>query len=114
MGSPRRFFSASRGSVMGRVSRTGGALLMVSPWWLAPSAQEGRHLGVDVDDPVGLALHVDDAGLVVLHLLTRVLRVGDDDDGVAAVHEARGGAVDLHRSRATLPGDGVGLEAGAV
>ena len=41
-------------------------------------------------------------------------RVGDDDDRVAAVHEARGGAVDLHLARAALAGDRVGLEAGAV
>ncbi len=54
------------------------------------------------------------AGLVALHLGPVVLAVGDHDDRVAAVHEARGGAVDLHRPRAALAGDRVGLEAGPV
>src|SRR4051812_49580214 len=57
---------------------------------------------------------VDDARRVALHLGGVVLRVGDDDDRVAAVHEARGRAVDLHLARAAPAGDRVGLEAGAV
>ena len=59
-------------------------------------------------------LDVDDGRLVLAQLGAVVLRVGDDDDRVAAVHEAGGGPVDLHRARAALAGDRVGLEAGAV
>src|SRR4051812_40253446 len=102
IGSPRRFFSASRGSVMGRVSRTCvGALDMrfVSFGWLAPLGEEGRHLGVDVDGAVGFLLDMDDPRRVGLHVDAVVLAVGDDDDRVAAVYEARGGAVDLHLAR---------------
>src|SRR5436190_7518887 len=76
--------------------------------------EQGGDLGVDVEDPVGLRLDVNDARLVVLHLRAVVGRVGDDDDGVAAVDEPRGGAVDLHLAGAALAGDRVGLEAGAV
>src|SRR5207302_7665587 len=115
IGSPRRFFSASRGRVIGRVSRTGAADIAVTPLrWLTPSGEEGRHLGVDVDDAVGVALHVHYPRLVGLHLGALVLPVGDDDDRVAAVHQARGGAVDLHVARAPPAGDRVALDAGAV
>src|SRR5829696_4695582 len=97
IGSPRRFFSASWGRVTGRRSLAGGPVgawvgvagaadmtirSLVATWWLAPSAEEGRHLAVDGDDAV-LRVHVDDAGLVVLDLHAVVLRVGDDDDRVA-------------------------------
>src|ERR1700721_3928539 len=102
---------------------------MMSPlWrWLTPclascaslergrrGAQQGRPRVVDGDDAIGLSLDVHDARLVVLHLRTVVLTVGDDDDGVAAVHEARGGTVDLDIARAALPGDRGRLEAGPV
>src|SRR2546423_10346583 len=100
MGSPRRFFSASRGRVIGRVSRTGAAdiaCVSLSGW--RPLAEEGRHLGIDVDDAVRVALHVDYPRLVALHLCAVVLAVGDDDDRVAAVHEPGRGTVDLHLDR---------------
>src|SRR3954451_13620664 len=120
IGSPSRFFSARRGSVIGRAARAPGDCGVVvdmaaaSPFWLAPSGEEGRHLGIDVDDPVAVALDVHDPGLVGLHLRAVVLAVGDDDDRVAAVHEPGRGAVDLHVAGAPDPGDGVRLEAGAV
>src|SRR3954468_22368826 len=119
MGSPSRFFSARRGSVMGRAARAPGACGVVVDMlrllsWLAPSGEEGRHLGVDVDDAVGVALDVHDTGLVVLHVGSVVLPVADDDDRVATMDQARGGTVDLHLPGAALAGDGVRLEAGAV
>jgi hypothetical protein len=42
------------------------------------------------------------------------LAVADQDDDVARVHEAGGGAVDADHAGAALAGDRVGLEAGAV
>src|SRR4051812_49526388 len=123
IGSPRRCFSASRGSVMGRREASlgtriwAGMLDMCAPYLrlgLTPSAEEGRHRRVDVDDAVRTLLDVDDPGLVALHVGPVVLRVGDDDDGVAAVDEAGSGAVDLHLAGAPLAGDRVRLEAGAV
>ena len=43
-----------------------------------------------------------------------VLAVGDDDDRVAAMHQARGGAVDLASLRSPARRDRVGLKARAV
>ena len=57
---------------------------------------------------------MDDPWVVVLEVLWVVAPVGDDDDRVAAVDEPGGGPVDLHRARAALAGDRVGLEAGPV
>ena len=76
--------------------------------------EQGRHRVVDGDDAIGLSLDVYDARLVMLHLRTVVLTVGDDDDRVAAVHKPRGSTVDLDVARAALPGDRVRLEAGTV
>src|SRR4051794_24567837 len=98
MGSPRRFFSASRGRVMGSGASspfgtgTRGvadiAIPPVSVGW-RPLREEGRHLLVDGDDLV-VRVDVDDARLVVLEVLRVVGPVGDEDHGVAPVHEPRG------------------------
>ena len=70
-------------------------------------------VGIDVEDAVA-AVDVDDARLVAVELALVVGRVGDDDHGVAAVDEPRGGAVDHDLARPPRPRDRVGLEAGAV
>src|SRR4051794_12481299 len=124
IGSPRSRLSMSAGRVTGRRSSVGvsGVLGAVDIRKPPESGQGGRakpgpdwrrDLRVDVDDPVA-PVDVDDARLVAVELALVVGRVGDDDDGVAAVHEASGGAVDTERAGSSLAGDGVGLEAGAV
>src|SRR5919201_5867204 len=100
IGSPRRFISASRGSVMGSRDASAGTwtlgcvdmvVLLSLSAGVDALRNEGRHLGVDVEDLVGWGLHVHDARLVLLDLRPVVLPIGDDDDRVAAVHEARRG-----------------------
>ena len=65
------------------------------------------------DDPV-LRVHEDDVRLVLAGLGVLHLRVGDEDDAVTGMHEAGSGAVDADDAGATLAGDRVGLEPGAV
>src|SRR5919202_2178856 len=111
MGSPRCFISARRGSVIGRRSEAvGGCEDTVS---LSSARKQDVDLGVDAHDPV-LGGDVDHARGVAVELRFVEVRIGDEDHGVAPVHESRGGAVDLHRTRPALAGDGVGLEARAV
>ena len=55
-----------------------------------------------------------DARAVLGELGGRVLRVGDDDHRVTALHEACRGAVDLQLAGAALALDRVGLKACAV
>ena len=49
------------------------------------------------------------AGLVGSHV-----GVGDQDDGIAHVHQVGGGTVDAQHAGAALARDGVGLQPGAV
>src|SRR3954447_1395185 len=107
MGSPRCFFSASLGRVMGRDSMCGTVDMDAS------SAHERGRFVVDLDDLV-VARDVDDDRSVVHQLRLVVAGVRDDEDHVAAVHQPRGGAVDLHLPRAALTGDRVRLEPRAV
>ena len=60
---------------------------MVGPLALRQSAEQGRHLVLDVVDVI-TCVDVDHARLVVVELVGVVAGVGDDDDRVAAVHEA--------------------------
>ena len=119
IGSPRRFISdEARQRDRQAVGRRGGRdQARVRGHQRASSAtvEQGRDGAVDVDDLVGvLARRGRRAARSAASSARLVLRVGDDDDRVAAVHEAGGGAVDLHRARAALAGDRVGLEARAV
>src|SRR6516165_4529056 len=57
---------------------------------------------------------MDHAGLVALQLGLVVVGVGEDDDGVPLVDQARRRAVDLDRARSPLARDRVGLKAGPV
>src|SRR5438270_1625139 len=70
-------------------------------------AEQRGDLGIDGDDLVVL-VYVHDPRGVVLQVVGVVDPVGDDDDRVAPVDEPGGGAVDLHLTRAGLPGDRVG------
>src|SRR5919198_1328981 len=98
-GSPRRFFSASRGSVTGRREASAGTVMLrmvdmrvdlLFDRMVDALRQQGRHRRVDVDDGVRVLRDMDDPGLVALQLRLVVLPVADDDDRVAAVDEPRG------------------------
>ena len=66
-----------------------------------------------IDHDVG-GVDVDDARLVGGELGLVVVGVADDDHPVARRHQPGGGAVEAEVARASLAGDHVGLEAGAV
>src|SRR5690242_11540180 len=61
-----------------------------------------------------LGVHQHDHGLMPPGFLRSELRVGDDDDVVAGVHQPGRRPVDADRARAALAGDGVRLEPVAV
>src|SRR5215210_984444 len=119
MGSPRRFFSARRGSVIGRRSMleapvTAGGVDMCASFRLTPRlGGQGRHLVVYGHDPV-VAGHVDDPRTVIGQLDLVVAAVGEQDHGVAAGHHSRRRAVELHLAGAALARDRVRGQPGPV
>src|SRR5689334_10108020 len=72
-----------------------------------------RNVSGGANDAV-LAVDIDQPGLVFADLLLREEVVGQDDDEVALVHQAGGGAVDADDAAAGLALDGVGGEPRAV